>query len=86
MSQVGFFASRDHNSPGQTLADLALEPIEVAHLFVADGCSKFHFNRDNLPVLAFDDEVDLALCIACAQMPNLSVSSARINSHTLCNQ
>lgn len=83
---MGILAGRHHYPVDKAVTDLAFQPIETPHVLIVGSCGKLHLNGGNLSILSLDNEVDPALSIASAQMPDMSTSCTRVDPHALGDQ
>ena len=65
---VGLWPGGYHGGIEQVVADLASQPVDVAHVVVGDRSREPGFGGQHPSVSCADDEVDLAVCGASAQV------------------
>ncbi len=60
----------DDHSVEQVVANLIAEPTEMTQVVVRHNSLELHLDRQDAPVVAFDDQIDLVLAALGPQMPD----------------
>src|SRR5665647_2995408 len=86
LTAVRVLAGGDDDHVRELVAELALEPEQVAHVPVVDQRGELRLDGDPTPVVAGDDEVDLVVTVASAQVPDARLGRLSEHPHGECDK
>jgi hypothetical protein len=80
---IGEVAGVEENLVGESMAELVVEPVEVADVVVGRRFTEFDLDRDDPSVFSLDNEIDFAIRFLGPQVPDPCERRPGVDAHTL---
>ena len=83
---VGGGPGIDDDRADQSLAHLLAQPLKMLGVAVVHGTGTLDLDRQDGAIFTSDDQIDLVVAVACAEVPDVGFSSLRRNADAQCRQ